>query len=123
LGKLPVSEGIVVSDSDDVTFDSNTVNATYGDISGSYDTIYTISFKNSDNAAIANNEINALGHTYIYAIQMCGENFTISANNITSESDIYYANGIDIEGPASGVVTDNGIIAKAPVSAYLSIQV
>ena len=50
---------------------------------------------------------------------MCGENFTISANNITSESDIYYANGIDIEGPASGVVANNGIIAKAPVSAYV----
>ena len=43
--------------------------------------------------------------------------FVIRANNI-SASGTYYANGIDIEGPASGVVEDNIIDVKSPVTAY-----
>ncbi len=115
---FPVSEGIVIENSNNVLFDKNTVNTTYGDVAGTYDTIYTIAFKNSDNAVISNNDIDAKGHTYIYAVQVTGKNFTIKSNNITSESDNYYANGIDIEGPASGVVKDNGISVKGKVSAY-----
>ena len=113
----PISEGIVVEDTDNPVFSLNNVNVTYGGVVGDYDTIYVVDVK-ADNADISDNEINAKGHTYIYGIIISGENFTIEANNITTESDIYYANGIDIEGPATGVVKDNGIIAKGITSAY-----
>ena len=113
----PVSEGIVIEDSDDVEFDSNNITVTYTDIVGSYDTIYTVDFKNSDNAIITNNNINSTGNTYIYGIILSGDNFTIESNNITSTGD-YYANGIDIEGPAYGVVEDNNITVKANTSVY-----
>ena len=114
---FPVSEGIVVEDSDDAVLADNKINVVYGDVVGSYDTIYAVSFKNSDNAVITLNNITALGNTYIYGIQVSGENFTIDGNKITVESD-YYANGIDIEGPATGVVEDNVIDIKANTSVY-----
>ena len=114
---FPVSEGIVVDESDNVIFGGNVVNVTYGDIVGSYDTIYAVDFKNSDNALITNNEINSNGYTYIYGIIISGDNFTIESNNITTVSD-YYANGIDIEGPAAGIVKENKIDVKANTSAY-----
>ncbi len=115
---FPVSEGIVFDSSDYATFEANTVELTYGDISGSYDTIYAISFKNSDEAVINANNITAKGHTYIYGIQVSGQDFTIIGNAITVESDNYYANGIDIEGPASGLVNLNAISVNSVVSAY-----
>ena len=114
----PISEGIVVADSKDVSFKDNRVNVTYNSVVGAYDTIYAVVFKNSDNAVISENDIVANGHTYIYGIQMNGNNFTISENNITAESDNYYANGIDIEGPAAGVVSNNGILAKGVMLSY-----
>ena len=114
----PISEGIVVKDSDDVAFDGNKVETTLGGAIGSYDTIYAIAFKNSNNAIISNNDIEAAGHTYIYAVQVSGDNFRIAANNITSTSDNYYANGIDVEGPATGEIEDNGILAKGVNLSY-----
>ena len=42
----------------------------------------------------------------------------VEENNITVESDNYYANGIDIEGPATGVVENNNIDVSAVNSAY-----
>ncbi|WP_407409951.1 hypothetical protein [Methanobrevibacter sp.] len=113
---FPISEGIVVEDSD-VVFSLNKVDVTYGDVVGSYDTIYAVDVK-ADNALITDNEINAKGHTYIYGLIVTGENFTIESNNITVESDNYYANGIDIEGPASGVVEDNVLDVTGVQSAY-----
>ena len=114
---FPISEGIVIEDTDNPVFSLNKVNVTYGDVVGSYDTIYAVDVK-GDNAIVSDNEINAKGHTYIYGLIISGENFTVEANNITAESDNYYANGIDIEGPATGVVKDNGIIAKGAQLAY-----
>ena len=67
---------------------------------------------------IENNVINALGHTYIYGIILSGENFNINNNVISTESDVYYANGIDIEGPASGIIDSNNISVKGVESAY-----
>ena len=114
---FPISEGIVIEDTDNPIFSLNNVDVTYGDVVGSYDTIYAVDVK-ADNAIVSDNEINAKGHTYIYGLIITGENFTVEANNITAESDNYYANGIDIEGPATGVVKDNGIIAKGVNLAY-----
>ena len=113
-----MSEGILVKDSDDVVFKGNAVNTTLGDAIGEYDTIYAIDFKNSNNALINDNDIEALGHTYIYAIQISGNNFNISENNISATSDNYYANGIDVEGPATGVIESNGILAKGVTLSY-----
>ena len=115
---FPVSEGIVVDSSEAVQFKDNNVTVTYGDVVGSYDTIYAVDFKNSDYALIENNKINAKGHTYIYGIILSGENFNINANTITTESGNYYANGIDIEGPATGVVYDNVLDVTGVQSAY-----
>ena len=113
-----ISEGVVIKDTDDAVFAENDVTVIYGDVAGSYDTIYAVSVKNSDNTVISNNTINALGHTYIYGLQVNGDNFTVEENNITVESDNYYANGIDIEGPATGNVNDNVIDVTGVESAY-----
>ena len=112
----PVSEGIVVKDSSDVTVSGNSVNVTYGNVVGSYDTIYAVDVSGSG-AVIAGNDIVANGNSYIYGIILSGDDFVIRANNI-SASGTYYANGIDIEGPASGVVEDNIVDVKSPVTAY-----
>ena len=113
----PISEGIVVEKSNGTTFDNNEVNVKFIDVVGNYDTIYSVDFKNSDNAVISNNKITSEGNTYIYGLIITGDNFNIEANTIDSTSN-YYSNGIDIEGPATGVVKDNGISVKSPTSAY-----
>ena len=114
----PVSEGIVIDSSSDVKLKNNTIDLTYNGVVGDFDTIYAVDFKNSDYAMIENNNINVLGHTYIYGIILSGENFNIANNVISSESDNFYANGIDIEGPASGVIDSNNISVKSAESAY-----
>ena len=64
----PVSEGIVVEDSNGAIFGENVVNATFGDVVGSYDTIYVVDVKGSDDVHIISNDIKAKGNTYIYGI-------------------------------------------------------
>ena len=113
----PISEGIVVEGSNGTTFDNNEVNVKFIDVVGNYDTIYSVDFKNSDNAVISNNKITSEGNNYIYGLIITGDNFNIEANTIDSTSN-YYSNGIDIEGPATGVVKDNGISVKSLTSAY-----
>ena len=113
-----VSEGIVVSYSRDIDFEDNVVVINYNDVSGSYDTIYGVSFRNSDNARITGNIISAMGHNYIYALYVCGNEFGIYDNEITAESDINYACAINVEGPGYGLIEYNNIHAKAPSSAY-----
>ena len=114
----PVSEGLVFDNCDNLELSENDIAVNYNNVVGSYDTIYAVDIKNSDNAKVKSNTIDAKGHTYIYGLIVSGENFTISDNNITSESDSYYANGIDVEGPSSGIIKDNNIVANAPLSAY-----
>ena len=114
----PISEGLVFDDCDNLKLSENDINVNYNNVVGSYDTIYAVDIKNSDNVKVESNNIDAKGHSYIYGLIISGENFTISDNNITSESDSYYANGIDIEGPALGIVKENNIVANAPLSAY-----
>ena len=114
--KNPMSEGIVIKDSDNATFDNNIVDVTYNNVSGVYDTIYAVDVSGSD-AVITNNNITANGNSYIYGIIASGDNFTIKSNNINS-TGVYYANGMDIEGPASGVIENNNIDVSAESSAY-----
>lgn len=114
----PVSEGVVIDSSDNILFENNIVNLTCTNATGSYDTVYTVDVKNSKNAVVSGNEITSVGYTYIYGLILTGENFTIKDNTIDSSSDIYYANGIDIEGPSTGVVENNVISAKGVNLAY-----
>ena len=115
---FPISEGIVVEASDNVKFEDNVVDVSYCDIVGSYDTIYAVDFKDANNASVKNNNITASGHTYIYGIILTGDDFAVKDNRITAVSDSFYANGIDIEGPAGGVVSGNVISATGVESAY-----
>ena len=114
----PISEGVVVDSSDDIQFDSNLINVNYKGISGMYDTIYAVDFRNSNEVMIDHNDIAANGHTYIYGLIISGDDFTVSNNNFDIVSDVYYANGIDIEGPATGVVNDNTFNIYGVTSAY-----
>ena len=116
----PISEGIVVENSDNVTFDSNTVFVNFTDVitADGYDAIYTVDFRNSNNAVISNNTITSEGKCYIYGLSISDcDNFNIEANTIDTTSN-YYSNGIDIEGSATGVVKYNDISVKSKNSAY-----
>ena len=101
---LPVSEGIVLKNDTGLVFANNIINLNATDVvtESGYDTIYAVDV-DSDNAVVVNNIIAANGKNYIYGLIISGENLTVSNNTIQSVSDSYYANGIDVEGPASGV--------------------
>ena len=114
----PISEGIVFDNCDDLELSGNEINVDYNEVVGSYDTIYAVDIKNSDNVIVDSNVIVANGHSYIYGLIISGKNFTVSDNEIKTESDSYYANGIDIEGPAAGIIKNNNIETNAPLSAY-----
>ena len=115
---FPVSEGIVVSDSNNVEFENNTVDSTYNKVIGSYDTIYAIDFKNTNNSVIRENDINVLGAQFVYGIIISGDNFSITKNLFDVVSDVYYANGIDVEGYAKGVIETNIISTTSITTAY-----
>ncbi len=112
----PISEGIVI-DSADLSLLFNNIVLNYDGVVGDYDTIYAVDIK-SDNSSIKSNKINANGHSYIYGLLISGENFTVENNTMNVMSDDFYANGIDIEGPASGVVKDNIIATNAKGVVY-----
>lgn len=112
-----ISEGIVIDSSDNLKFENNKIDLKYGEIIGVYDTIYAVDVLNSKNAAVKGNSITGSGNKYIYGIKLTGDNFIIDSNNISMVSN-YYANGVDIEGPATGVISNNGIITNAVNSAY-----
>ena len=113
----PTTEGIVIMDSDNVIFANNKVDVTYNAIAGSYDTIYSVDFKNTNNSFIMDNEIISTGYTYIYGIIITDDNFFMSSNIISSTGD-FYANGVDIEGPAYGTLINNTIDVTAKTSVY-----
>ena len=101
----PNSEGIVVKNSEGAIFNGNNLTIYCANFSGSYDTIYAVDFSGSDSAVIAGNKIIAYGNSYIYGIILSGDDFIIRGNDIKS-TGVYYADGIDIEGPATGVVEE-----------------
>ena len=112
-----IAEGIVFDYIEDLVFGNNNVTVSYGDIVGYFDTIRAIDISNSNFPEITENRINVKGNQYIYALKVSGNQFEIINNNITSTSN-YYANGIDIESPASGIIVANNINVTAPNSAY-----
>ncbi|MBQ9026512.1 MAG: hypothetical protein IJ104_09090, partial [Methanobrevibacter sp.] len=112
------SEGIVLKNLTDLEFIENTINLNATDVitQYGYDTIYVVDVE-SDTAVIDGNIITANGKDYIYGIISTGEAF-ISNNEITLNSELNYACGIDIEFGSSGAVDSNVIYLSSPYVAY-----
>lgn len=110
------SEGLVFKECDGLNILENDIYLTYDGVpqGGS---IYVIDVSDSDDVVIDGNDVVAVGETYLYGIVITGDDFEISDNYINLTSN-YQVNGIDVEGPASGVIDDNEIIAIAPTNSY-----
>ena len=111
--RTPYCEGIVFDSCDGLEFSENTINLGYNSRSGSDDTIYVLDVLNSDDAVISGNTITALGADHVYGIIVDNaDNFIVSDNDINVSSDVHQAIGIDVEGPAAGIIKDNNISAS-----------
>ena len=117
--RSPISGTIAVRDSNGPVLDSNDINTTYSGVvtTSGYDTIYVVDFSGTSGSVIVNNNITSIGKDYIYGIIISDNDFTIRANNIKSTGE-YWADGIDIEGSAAGVVEYNVIEVKSIIGAY-----
>ena len=113
------SEGVYIAVSDNVSFKNNTIKVRYNNATGSYDTIYAVHFDDCDDSRIADNSIELNGYTLAYGLvaNNC-DNLSVSANTIQSNSDVYYALGLQIAGDSSAVVDNNNISAKAKDVTY-----
>ena len=110
--RTPYCEGIVFDSCDGLEFSENTINLGYNSRSGSDDTIYVLDVLNSDDAVISGNTITALGADHVYGVIVDNaDNFTVSDNDINVSSDVHQAIGIDVEGPAAGIIKYNNITA------------
>ena len=112
----PVAEGILI-ESALADVQKNNITVSYNGVVGEYDTIYAVHLI-SDGALISSNNIEANGHSYIYALQISGSGFVVENNAISADSDTFYANGINVEGPAIGVIKNNTIGVSAPGVTY-----
>ena len=115
---VPRSAGIIVTNSNGLSFKKNKIHLNATDVFGSDDTIYVVDIGYSDNVHFEENEIVASGHKYIYGLVISGKNVDIIGNSFTIESDTNYANGIDIEGGSSALVEDNNLFIESPNVAY-----
>ena len=116
--KCPVSEGLVFDGCSVLELDNNTIGVQYNDVVGDYDTIYAIDIKNSPNAHVADNEINAIGHSYIYGLYIEADDALVDNNKFTIQSDENYANAIEVEASEGIVISNNDIEVTAPSFAY-----
>jgi hypothetical protein len=112
----PISEGILIESSGAIVQENN-ITVNYNTVVGMYDTIYAVHLV-SDGALVVSNNIDANGHSYIYGLEISGSDFIVVNNTISSASDACYANGIDVEGPAMGIVQNNIISVEAPEVTY-----
>lgn len=115
-----IDGGIVIEDSDNVTVKNNNINLEGYEkyTSTGFDTIYVIDVMNSDGLTFTNNNVTAIGQSYIYGLVVSGEDFNI-ANNIFNITGTVYANGLDFTGTvsarepdfvsSSGNVTNNNL--------------
>ena len=116
----PISEGIVVKDSNNITLSENIIILNTTDIvtEYGYDTVYVVDINNCNDSYFGSNYVNAIGQDYIYGLIVSGENLNITYNTIFAESKLNYANAIDIEGPADVTVENNVLGAISPTAAY-----
>ena len=121
----PITEALVFYCCENVTVSDNKIKIKYTNVTGAFDTINVISvyddyLTTGSDIKVINNNIEGLGHGYIYGIKVAAEGFDVS-NNVINFASGDYANGIDIEGPsADGVVSGNNISLVA-ASQYSSV--
>lgn len=121
----PITEALVFYCCENVTVSDNKIKIKYTNVTGAFDTINVISvyddyMTTGSDIRITNNNIEGLGHGYIYGIKVAAKGFDVS-NNVINFASGDYANGIDIEGPsADGVVSGNNISLVA-ASEYSSV--
>ena len=133
-----MNEGIVFYYCDGLEFTNNDVGFTYTNASGYYDTIRVLSVVGdssvyefdddynliypikASNIVIADNNITAVGHKYLYGVYVStAEKVLIADNVINMTSDDYYAAGINLDGPVtSGAVNNNEINVNANGAVY-----
>ncbi|WP_407424382.1 right-handed parallel beta-helix repeat-containing protein [Methanobrevibacter sp.] len=113
--KYPVSEAIVIDGCPDLVLTNNEIIVGANSIVGAYDTLYVMDIKDCANANISENDVSALGHTYIYGLYIEADNATVEDNVFEIESDTYYANAIEVEASKGIVITDNTIYIEAPL--------
>ena len=112
------SEGVVLENCDNAVITENNIAVKYSSVVGNIDTLRAVDIKGGDNVALANNTITVDGHKYAYALVIGGNDFNLFNNSISATSDINYANGVNINGPASGILTLNTVSSIAPNASY-----
>lgn len=122
-----MAEGIVFYYCDDVKFVNNKVSMKYNNEGQSYDSLYVVSAYNNymntfdvaSGVEISNNEINATGYNYIYAIRAAVNDINVTDNVITMSANKTQTTGINIEGPIDGgIISNNKIKLNAPWNTY-----
>ena len=112
-----MSEGVLLDNCSGAVLTGNDINIDYNEAVGNYNNIYGVEFRQSDDAIVSDNEISVVGDEYAYALVMNGDDFIVDHNNISTVANIY-ANGVEIAGPASGLVDSNNIEAVADSVVY-----
>ena len=133
-----LSEGIVFYYVDGLRFVDNRVTVGYNDVitKYGYDSLYAVSVKSnayvydfddndemfypimSKDVVIADNIITIEGPDCVYGVSVAADNFTVSGNTITVDSENYLAHGIDILAPSFNGVVDLNEIDVDAIDAY-----
>lgn len=96
---------------------NNELSLKYSSVLGSYDSLYAIVVSGS-NSVVSKNSIKGTGNKYIYGITADGINVNLTDNNITVFNSNYAANGISLNSPYSGVISNNIINLTAKSVVY-----
>ncbi len=114
-----MSSGCVVScdDVSNLNIVDNDIFGEYNVVSGVNDVIYALNVNGGDNSVIRNNSVLLNGWGYTHAIRLNGTKFSLCNNDILATSDNSSVIGIKLE-DVSGVVVNNSVSVKSPVSAY-----
>lgn len=96
---------------------NNELSLKYSSVLGSYDSLYAIIVSGS-NSVVSKNSIKGTGNKYIYGITADGINVNLTDNNITVFNSNYAANGISLNSPYTGVISNNIINLTAKSVVY-----
>ncbi len=96
---------------------NNDLSLRYSSVLGSYDSLYAVIVGGSD-SVVSKNSIKGTGNNYIYGIVASGSNVNLTDNNITVLNSGYAANGISLNSPYSGVISNNIINLTAKSVVY-----
>ncbi len=119
-GSIP-SEAVCFDTCSNLTFENNTIGVNATEIIGNstYDSIYGVHIKRSENVSMNNNNISIVGNSSrMYGLVIDAENFVINNNTISLVSDVLQTNALEIGGTSSGEVTGNTIKSYSTTFAY-----